>query len=332
MFRIPRTLECWPWPRLINPHYLRAKTESSAWLESFGAFSETAQAAFNKCDFNLLAALAYPTATMEHLRICCDLMNLFFVFDEYTDCADEGEARRLADIVMDSLRHPHKARPRGESVVGEIARQFWCRTIIITSPLCQRRFIDAFGHYTSSVVTQAADRGQGHIRNVAEYLATRRDNIGAKPSFAVLDLALNVHDDVITHPCIEKLTVYTTDMLIIGNDLCSYRVEFASGDVAHNILTVVMHEFDIDLPSAVLRVENYHRDLVENFLAVFKELPRWGETEIDRQVASYVHGLGNWVRANDAWSFESQRYFGVDGLNVQDHRTVGLWRKENITM
>jgi Delta6-protoilludene synthase len=51
-------------------------------------------------------------------------MNLFFVFDEYSDIEDEHTVRELSDIVMDALRNPDKPRPRGESIVGEIARQY----------------------------------------------------------------------------------------------------------------------------------------------------------------------------------------------------------------
>lgn len=50
-------------------------------------------------------------------------MNLFFVFDEYTDVCDAVEARKLADIVMDALRNPDLPRPQNESIVGEITRQ-----------------------------------------------------------------------------------------------------------------------------------------------------------------------------------------------------------------
>lgn len=50
-------------------------------------------------------------------------MNLFFVFDEYTDVEDEHGVQRMADIVMDALRNPDVPRPAGESVIGEIARQ-----------------------------------------------------------------------------------------------------------------------------------------------------------------------------------------------------------------
>lgn len=57
---IPDTLAHWPWPRAINPHYEECKAESDAWIQSFNVFSPKAQAAFNRCEFGLLAALGYP--------------------------------------------------------------------------------------------------------------------------------------------------------------------------------------------------------------------------------------------------------------------------------
>ena len=50
-------------------------------------------------------------------------MNVFFVFDEYSDTSDEKTVQALADIMMDALRNPHTPRPAEESILGEITRQ-----------------------------------------------------------------------------------------------------------------------------------------------------------------------------------------------------------------
>ena len=50
-------------------------------------------------------------------------MNLFFLFDEYSDVTDAQGVRRRADIIMDALRDPTRPRPEGEWIGGEIARQ-----------------------------------------------------------------------------------------------------------------------------------------------------------------------------------------------------------------
>jgi Delta6-protoilludene synthase len=74
-------------------------------------------------------------------------------------------------------------------------------------------------------VQQSFDRTHSHIRDIASYFDVRRDTIGAKPSFAINEVHFNLPDHVIEHPIIKSLTASCIDMLIIGNDLCSYNVE-----------------------------------------------------------------------------------------------------------
>lgn len=64
---------------------------------------------------------------------------------------------------------------------------------------------------------QARDRSKEHIRSLADYFDMRRDNIGAKPSFAILELTMDLPDFVMDHPSIRIMTISAIDMLIIGN-------------------------------------------------------------------------------------------------------------------
>lgn len=104
--------------------------------------------------------------------------------------------------------------------------RFWLNAIQTATESAQRRFVIAFQQYTDGVVQQSADRTHGRIRDVQTYFEVRRDTIGARPSFAINAIHDNLPDNVIEHPVIEGLTVYCTDMLIIGNDLCSYNIEY----------------------------------------------------------------------------------------------------------
>ena len=147
----------WQWPRRINPNYAVVKKEADAWLSSFQAFSPKAQDAFNRCDFSKcflsysvcililfdrpprLFSLPYSqkryshgefidqiicsVVHSEHARSGCDLMHLFFVFDEYSDRSPPPEVRKQKGVVMDALRNPHTPRPKGEWIGGEVARQ-----------------------------------------------------------------------------------------------------------------------------------------------------------------------------------------------------------------
>ena len=67
------------------------------------------------------------------------------------------------------------------------------------------------------MVQQAADRANHYFRTIDEYLEVRRDTIGAKPSFAILELEMDIPDEVMHHPIIEELSILTIDMILLGN-------------------------------------------------------------------------------------------------------------------
>lgn len=89
-----------------------------------------------------------------------------------------------------------------------------------------------------------------------------------------------------------------------------------------------MHELDTDVQGALNYIGELHDRLAGAFLLTKDRLPLFDDN-IDYQVQRYVHGLGNWVRANDQWSFESQRYFGTKGLEINDSRVVRFLPKIN---
>ena len=47
------------------------------------------------------SAVLYDTISAEHLRMGCDLMNILFVVDEYTDVEDADAVREMVDIAID---------------------------------------------------------------------------------------------------------------------------------------------------------------------------------------------------------------------------------------
>jgi len=262
----------------------------------------------------------------EGCRVGCDLMNLFFVIDEHTDVATTETVQSQVDIIMDALHNPHTLRPKNEWIGGEVARQFWLNAIRTATPCSQRRFVATFQSYLDAVIQQADDRNSNHIRDVTTYFEVRRDTIGAKPSFAINEIHLNIPDEIITHPTVVKLSNLCIDALIIGNDLCSYNIEQARGDDGHNLVTIVMHQYNLDTQGAMNWISDLHDDIVDEFLEVWKTVPTFGGP-VDREIRTYLDGLGNWVRGNDSWSFESERYFGKQGLEIQHSRKVALLPK-----
>ena len=95
--------------------------------------------------------------------------------------------------------------------------RFWELAIKTASPSSQRHFLESFTAYLNSVIQQAADRDNDTIRSIESYFENRRENIGARPSFALLEFKLSLPDDVVDHPIIVELSNCSTDMIIIDN-------------------------------------------------------------------------------------------------------------------
>ena len=288
------------------------------------------------------------------------MINMFFVIEEYTDEASPEDAAKVAAMIMDALRNPHTPRPEEEKkacLAGEITRQFWANAVRTASQSAQTRFIDAFQTYTDGVVREAEDRskasGTETEHTIDSYLQLRRETIGCWPSFALLGLATeHLTDNVVNHPLVDALGQLATELMLIGNDLTSYNRERKVGAV-HNLVTIVLnrppstHAYIATPQQAVNWVGEYHDILAKHFVRihnaikhaptsatsvgssvddVMSTLPGLVALTPEEKVAllDYVEGLGNCVRANDQWSFESIRYFGKNGAHVQKSRLVAL--------
>ena len=87
-----------------------------------------------------------------------------------------------------------------------------------------------------------------------------------------------------------------------------------------------MNQLNTDFEGAMEWVVNYHTEVETKFLDGLKRIPSWGR-DMDRQVQEYMTGLAGWPRCNDCWNFESGRYFGSKGREIQKTRVVPLLAK-----
>ncbi|KAH8979419.1 isoprenoid synthase domain-containing protein [Lactarius hatsudake] len=314
-FYLPDLFAQWPWPRLSNQHYEETKPEFDEWVRSFEALDAKSQSAFDRCNF-------------ECLRVTCDLMALYFMYDEYTDKLDEDGVRTCADVVIDALRNPHKERPQGEWKLGEIARQFWLRAIKVASEAAQRRFLTSFATYAYSIIEETSDRNAGRVRSIADCLELRRRTSAVYSTLFSLELGLDIPDEIMTHPAMVSLLGLAIDPLMLTNDLYSYNIEQAAGHGGHNILTAIMNEKGVDLAEALDWFAEYNGAILSKFQEQYRMLPSWGP-DMDPIVTTYVERLCYWLRGHDCWSFESGRYFGTKGPEIQKHRMVTLLPRSN---
>lgn len=167
-------------------------------------------------------------------------MNLFYVFDEYTDVADAKGANHIRNIIMDALRDPQQPRPEGELLIGEMTREcvllilvfcfypekfslysfsFWLRAtdFVPHGSSCLTHFVEEWDAYTAAVVWEADDRTRRIYRTFEEYLQIRRLSSGCLPSFTLCEFGLDLPEDVMHHPLLAELRQQATDLIAIGN-------------------------------------------------------------------------------------------------------------------
>ncbi len=161
-------------------------------------------------------------------------MNIFFVFDEYTDYASPEVTRRYADIIMDAIRNPFEPRPSGEVVLGVIAQEydslyyhanlnltidhrFWVLAVKSASNSAQKHFLESFKEYTDSVVQEAENRHRHYIQNIEDYFDTRRLNAAVYVLHSMLELCYDLPDEVFDHSTVVSLRRLSCDLIIMDN-------------------------------------------------------------------------------------------------------------------
>jgi len=200
---------------------------------------------------------------------------------------------------------------------------YWIRASRIVSPdaHCLHHFIRDWDTYTAAVVREADDRSKRRYRTFEDYLSIRRDSSGCLPSFALCEFGLDLPEEAFHHPLMSALREEATDLIAIGNDIDSYALEKARGLELHNSVELVMKERGLNVQGSIDWLEQYAAGVHAKFLSNIEKLPSWGR-DVDRRVKIYVDGLAQWVRGNDDWTFESGRYFGSKGLEIQKTRIM----------
>ena len=112
-------------------------------------------------------------------------------------------------------------------------------------------------------------------------------------------------------------------------DMHSYRFELSRGLAGHNSITVIMEEYHLDLQQALYWLSGYASRTIFNFLAIRHALPSWGD-KVDQAITEYIDRVVRCIRGNDAWHYESKRYYRDDGLKAQECRKMTLLPPDEI--
>ncbi|KAK4074993.1 uncharacterized protein Triagg1_4657 [Trichoderma aggressivum f. europaeum] len=304
----------WRWPRLVSSYLEEVEEECLKWSASFTAFDHETQ------------CLIHEKGKLKQIRSGCELMHLFFMFDEYSDKASPEEVLYQAQVMIDTLKSPETPRPKGEWIGGEIIRQFLLHLPRTATETFRARFGATWIDYVHSVVQQAQFRSESRILDLEDFLTIRRNTSGAPSTIAFYEMNSDIPDDIREHPVIRELEVLAVDLIVIANDILSYNKEQAIGDDEHNIVTILMSQYNLDVQQAMDMAGDLADVKMNRFYFLYPQVPRY-VGPVDLEIQTLVDGMAQCVSGVFHWSYESQRYFGKRGMEIKRTRQLRLLPK-----
>ncbi|KZT64434.1 terpenoid synthase [Daedalea quercina L-15889] len=324
-FILPDLIALLPFKGSFNSHFEQAAKSSSAWVDSFRAVPDRKRAFFQQAGSELLCAYAYPYAGYDELRATMDLVNILFTVDEVSDEQNGKDAYKTGRVFLNALSDPdwHDGSP-----LAQMTKDFRKRLLQFNVPACYRRLLKHCEDYVNAFTMEAELRERNEVLDPESYIILRRENSAVRFCFGMFGFVLGVDlpDEIFEHPVMMRLHLAAVDMVCWSNDLYSYNMEQAMGHTGNNVMTVLMKSKDCDLQTAADHVGVHFKQLMDSFQADKARLPSWGP-EMDAVVAKFVMAAETWVVGNCEWSFETQRYFGVQREEIKRTRIVKLYPK-----
>jgi diguanylate cyclase (GGDEF)-like protein len=305
-------------PQLHNPFLTQAPDpdpalcrEASDWLEAFGLgpHDPHSRHAF-AAGFAGLAAALHPQAPRAALRLTTDWYSLMFLHDDRCDSSgigkDPARLQRLAERLL-SVFQGSPLRLEDEPLAYALAdlRQ---RLLEQGGARWLRALTECVRDYLDALIWEAANRANGTVPDLDEYLYRRPVTAGLKIDAAFIEVVDGVQlpHAVRHHPAVQHLVELADRAVCWSNDILSLNKELQEGDV-HNLVLVLMQAHHLSVQDALDEAARMYHEEVEGFLAGERALPSFGAEE-DAQLRQYVQLLKTRVGGILAWSQRSKRY------------------------
>jgi hypothetical protein len=105
----------------ISRHRKQITAETKKWLFKGDNLQGKVRDKFHGLKAGTLSAMCYPDAGCPQLRVCNDFLTYLFHLDNLSDDMDNRSTKATADVVLNSLYHPHTWRSPAR--VGKMTRE-----------------------------------------------------------------------------------------------------------------------------------------------------------------------------------------------------------------
>ncbi|KAG6328768.1 hypothetical protein ID866_10321, partial [Astraeus odoratus] len=246
---LPDILSACPFPLRVHPDLEEVERASTEWFIALASLTDAGKKKHKATNVTHVAAYYCPEADPARFRVYADFMNWIVMIDDLLDNYSPEEARELRECCMRAFRDPEF---QTENRFALMVQSFFGRFRETGKPGCTKRFIDGVDFYFSGSEKETEYRAKGSTADLESYIEYRRGTGVCPPIFAMIEYSADIDlpEEVISHPVIKAMEDAANDATSWGNDIYSFNVEQARGDM-NNIVVVLMHAKGLDLQSAL---------------------------------------------------------------------------------
>ncbi|KAH7924949.1 terpenoid synthase [Leucogyrophana mollusca] len=317
IYRLPDLLAGCPRKRgPVNPYLAEVNEEHIGWIDNCPTFRAPNDSnACKSAQLPLFMSLMFPKADAKALRAIVNYVTATIILDKINDTATVENAQQFASLYTAAFNNPSEGMKSQHTFVQLISSLSFALNESV-GPSYLTDFLRANAAFAQSTVQEAVERKAAQDTSskltLETYLATRRDSICIKPYmiFVRSSGGLEIPRDTLGEPAIRGMEEEVINMILIANDIYSYKKELTEDNAPHNLLTVLMQDpptSHLDLQGAI----DYAGKLFESSLNRFKKcqatLPLLDE-ETNNMVVEYAEGLSDLFVGNIEWSVVVPRY------------------------
>ncbi|MEH1806306.1 terpene synthase family protein [Nostoc sp.] len=291
----------------ISPYADEIQENTLRWASNYGMMTESLKITPS----GLLGARAYPKASKETLQIAADWVTWLFLYDDEIDDANLGqEPDKLYILHSELLSILRGNKPTQEDwAIAHLLANWRDRVSCYVSRDWMERYSSIVALYLEANRWEARNRKLAIVPEVENYIAMRSFSGAVYACFALIELAEGIELPfyILESGVAERLQRLACNIICWSNDMFSFHRERNSNDVNNLVYAVHKHQ-DIDLQSAVIKVQAMHDKEVNKFEQLLLELPTYKSLQIQDNFLQFVKGIQYWITANRDWSIGSTRY------------------------
>ncbi|MEV4760404.1 hypothetical protein AB0J86_35605 [Micromonospora sp. NPDC049559] len=300
-----------PFPDRANPLGPAAAEYVRQVATEIGLTGSASSAVLHGMALGDAAALTYPDAPLERLRVATLWIAFLVLFDDaWSDLLElEGGWRERVLAKHDAIHAVLDGRPAPtDDPLLRVLHRILTDIGRVDPGWDTGRLRLEIRRYLAGTLWELDQRARGRIPDLVPYLEMRRvfSTMGVQRELGYFVWEMALPEAVRTHPCLRLVDVVVADYGCVANDLYSLAVERGHG-VTSNIVTVLQHEYGWDEAAATAHAVRLAAQALDTFHDVRTDPARFG-LPVEANLLRYFTHYEAFMSAAVRWPARSARY------------------------